>query len=437
MFERISQARRNARERIDLTRLIDECRQLLSVRGEANSVAIASTAIARCAVLSSEALHRFFQVLAEEFNPDPGEVLIRAERYAVSRTPENLIRLSQVAEAPRQELFRRLNRAPGATAVLVRLRARLLDRMKQDRKLIAVDADLEHLLKSWFNPGFLHLMQVDWRSPASLLERIIQHEAVHEIDGWSDLRRRLEPDRRCFAFFHPALPDEPLIFVEVALTPQMPGAIAPLLSREVESEPRPEKYRSAVFYSISNCQPGLRGINLGNFLIKRVAEQLAAEFPQVKVFCTLSPVPSLAGWLTRLTTLEDATVKAPQLRALNESLRQLRLKHGQDLAGLFVADAQTERDQQHLMSLASYYLVRKSGAEPSGGADPVARFHLQNGARLERINASADLSKKGLKQSFGLMVNYQYDLEEIEHNHDRFVHGEVSASRAVLGLMGR
>lgn len=437
MFERITQVRRNARERIDLTRLIDECRQLLSVRGEANSVAIATTAMDRCSRLSGEALHRFFQVLAEEFNPDPGEVLTLAERYAVSRTPENLIRLSKAAEAPRQELFRRLNRAPGGTAVLVRLRARLLERLKQDRKLVAVDADLEHLLMSWFNPGFLRMVQVDWSSPASLLERIIQHEAVHEIDGWGDLRRRLEPDRRCFAFFHPALPDEPLIFVEVALVTQMPDAIAPLLSRESQSAVRADKFRVAVFYSISNCQPGLRGVNLGNFLIKRVAEHLASEFPQVKTFCTLSPVPSLAGWLARVDTLGDPALKPAQVRALNDSLRHLRLKFGHDLSGLQVVGGASERDRQHLMSLATYYLVHRSGVEPSSGADPVARFHLQNGARLERVNASGDLSKKGLKQSFGLMVNYLYDLEEIENNHDRFVHGEVSASRGVLAIMGR
>lgn len=437
MFERIAQVRRNARERIDLTRLLEECRQLLSVRGEANSVAIAASAVDRCTRLSQEGLHRFFQVLAEEFNPDPGEVLALAERYAVSRSPENLIKLSQAAEAPRQELFRRLNRAPGGTAMLVNLRARLLDRLRQDKKLIAVDSDLSHLLASWFNPGFLRMTQVDWNSPAALLERIIHHEAVHEIDGWNDLRRRLEPDRRCFAFFHPALPEEPLIFVEVALVPAMPVAIAPLLERGAESVLPADKYRVAVFYSISNCQPGLRGINLGNFLIKRVAQQLASEFPKVKVFCTLSPVPGLAAWAGKTDTIGDPALKLSQTKALNDSLRALRQKHGHDLSGLQSQAATGERELEHMSRLAAYFLAFRSGGGPDakGDSDPVARFHLANGARLERINAQADLSRKGLKQSFGLMVNYLYDLDEIENNHDRFVHGEVSASRQVLSLI--
>jgi malonyl-CoA decarboxylase len=436
MFERLAIVRRNARDRVDLKRLVDDCRQILGVRGEANSVAIAAMAIERCGRLSADGMHQFFQALAEEFNPDPGEVLALAERYAVSRSPENLIRLSQAAEAPRQELFRRLNRAPGATAVLINLRARLLERLRQDKKLVAVDADLEHLLSSWFNPGFLQMIQVDWRSPAALLERIIHHEAVHAIDGWNDLRRRLEPDRRCFAFFHPALPDEPLIFVEVALMPSMPNAIAPLLDRAAESVLSPDKYRVAVFYSISNCQPGLRGINLGNFLIKRVAEHLTREFPKLKAFCTLSPIPSLAGWLAKLDTIGDPALKLSQSKKLNDSLKVLRQKHGHDLASLGAGDVMPERELDALMRLAAYYLAFRSGAvELTGSADPVARFHLHNGARLERINPQADLSRKGLKQSFGLMVNYLYDLEEIESNHERFAHGEVNASKSVHALI--
>ncbi len=436
MFERLASVRRNARDRVDLKRLVDDCRQILGVRGEANSVAIAAMAIERCGRLSADGMQQFFQVLAEEFNPDPGEVLALAERYAVSRSPENLIRLGQAAEAPRQELFRRLNRAPGATAVLINLRARLLERLKQDKKLVAVDADLEHLLSSWFNPGFLQMIQVDWRSPAALLERIIHHEAVHAIDGWNDLRRRLEPDRRCFAFFHPALPDEPLIFVEVALMPTMPNAIAPLLDRATESVLSPDKYRVAVFYSISNCQPGLRGINLGNFLIKRVAEHLAKEFPKLKAFCTLSPIPSLAGWLAKLDTIGDPALKLSQSKKLNDSLKVLRQKHGHDLAGLGAGDVMPERELDALMRLAAYYLAFRSGVvEQAGSADPVARFHLHNGARLERINPQADLSRKGLKQSFGLMVNYLYDLDEIESNHERFANGDVNASKPVHALI--
>lgn len=437
MFERIKQVRRNARERIDLTRLLADCRELLTVRGQANSVAIAVDAVDRFSRLSPEALKHLFHVLADEFNPDPGQVLAMAERYAVTRSPENLIRLTQAADSPRQELFRRLNRAPDATGKLVRLRAQLLDQLRGDKHLAAVDADLEHLFSSWFNPGFLHMVQVDWRSPAALLERIIQHEAVHAIDGWSDLRRRLEPDRRCFAFFHPALPDEPLIFVEVALVAQMPDAIAPLLDRSALPPNGKDKHKVAVFYSISNCQPGLRGINLGNFLIKRVAQQLAGEFDSLKSFCTLSPVPGFAAWLTKLDAIGDPRLKPVQVKALNDSLRNLRQRHGADLAGLLVADTALPKDQAALAVLASYFLRFRSSSpqgETALGADPVARFHLHNGARLERINCLADRSKKGLRQSFGLMVNYLYDLEQIENNHERFVQGEVTASRQVASL---
>ncbi|MFT3804723.1 MAG: malonyl-CoA decarboxylase [Burkholderiaceae bacterium] len=436
MFERIKQARRNSRERVDLTQLLDLCRQLMTQRGEANSLAIASRAVELLSRLGDDGMTRLFEVLAGDFDPDPDEVLRRAEQYAADRSPDNLIRLSHAVEPPRQELFRRLNRTAGGTAVLVGMRARLLDRMKQDRGLAGVDADLQHLLTSWFNPGFLRLVQVDWRSPAALLERIIRHEAVHEIDGWNDLRRRLEPDRRCFAFFHPALPDEPLIFVEVALVAQMPAAIAPLLARELpEAGVDPGKFKVAVFYSISNCQPGLRGINLGNFLIKQVAEYLSREFPSLRTFCTLSPIPSFVGWLQRLEAIEAPHLKPAQRTRLGQALAGLRERHGRDAAALSKAVQEpkvADADRQALTALCAYYLSQHS-ASPNG--DPVARFHLHNGARLERINFAADLSRKGLKQSLGLMVNYLYDLDEIEANHERFIDGQVSASRAVLGLL--
>jgi malonyl-CoA decarboxylase len=434
VFEKIKQARRNARERVDLTRLIEDCKQLLTERGEGNSVVIAGQALEHYSRLSTEAAQRFFEILASDFDPDPGEVLMLAERYAVTRSPENLIRLSKAAEPPRQELLRRLNRAPGGTGSIVQMRAKLLDRLKHDRKLSAVDSDFEHLLSSWFNPGFLKLVKVDWSSAASLLERIIQHEAVHEIDGWNDLRRRLEPDRRCFAFFHPVLPDEPLIFVEVALLAQMPAAIAPLLDRSVAEDIDPEKFKVAAFYSISNCQPGLRGVNLGNFLIKRVAERLQQEHPGLKTFCTLSPIPSFAAWLTKVERIESKRLKPPQLKSLQDRLAALRQRHGRDLAGLHNADLQ-ERDHEALKALCAFFLAHLSAGtatEPAGASDPVARFHLNNGARLERINGMADLSRKAMRQSYGLMVNYLYDLEEIEANHQKFMNGEVSASRAVL-----
>ena len=449
MFERLRQVRQSQRERGDLQRLVEECRQLLTERGEANSVAIAQRAIEYYQLLTPDSAKEFFAVLAAEYDPDPGEVLKLAERYAVSRSPENLIELARAAEPPRQELLRRLNRAPQGTATIVAMRAQLLQRLRQEKRLSAVDADFEHLLSSWFNPGFLRLERVDWTSPARLLEQIIQHEAVHEIDGWSDLRRRLEPDRRCFAFFHPVLPDEPLIFVEVALLPQMPAAIAPLLDRRHPADQDSKNFKVAAFYSISNCQPGLRGINLGNFLIKRVAEKLHEEFPRLKTFCTLSPIPSFVTWLGKVEAIESPRLKPSAIAALNTALAELRSVHGKDLARLAMLlaapseqeqggrnaaeAAAREADQARLLSLCAFYLWNTNDGEDTP-SDPVARFHLNNGARLERINFAADLSRKGLRQSCGLMVNYLYDLDQVEANHERFVGGEVNASRAVRGL---
>ena len=471
MFERLSQARRNARERGELSRLVDDCRQLIGERGESNSVAIAARAIERYRRLAADGVREFFDLLAGEFDPDPAEVLRLAQQYAGSRSPEDLVRLARAAEPPRQELLRRLNRAPRGTKTLVEMRAQLLHRLRTDRRLVAVDADFEHLLSSWFNPGFLRLVQVDWGSPALLLEKIIQHEAVHEIDGWGDLRRRLQPDRRCFAFFHPMLPDEPLIFVEVALLAQMPEAIAPLLDRSMPAATvDPGKFRVAAFYSISNCQPGLRGVNLGNFLIKRVAERLAQEFPRLRTFCTLSPIPSFAQWLAKVETLKSARLKPAAVQALNAELAALRARHAGELGREFAlaagsgeragppvaapgaqgadgqgatgqgadgqgADGQgADADRRALERLCAFYLTH---TEPRDGpaSDPVARFHLNNGARLERINPGADVSRKGLKQSLGLMVNYLYDLDDIEANHERFASGGVSASRSVRGLL--
>jgi malonyl-CoA decarboxylase len=406
--------------------LID-CRRLLSVRGDANSPALATAIVAQLEHLSDPERSRFFERLASDFSPDPKQVLAAAQAYVGSPSADHLIELTRVAEPPRQELFRRLNRAPGGTAAIVRLRRALLDRLPKQPPLAAVEADLFHLLSSWFNPGFLEMRRVDWNSPAQLLEQIIRHEAVHEIDGWDDLRRRLMPDRRCFAFFHPQLPAEPLIFVEVALVPEMAGAIAPLIDKRAAAL-APEQFKVAVFYSISNCQPGLRGVSLGNFLIKRVAERLKQELPQLKTFCTLSPIPGLMAWLAKAprASLPDKVARAHEDLLMACSGEWHALAHAHKLAAL------SGSAHHALWRLAAHYLVHVS---PQPGGDPVARFHLDNGARLERLNAQADLSAKGLKQSAGLMVNYLYDLARIERHHDRFAHGEVVASRAISALL--
>ena len=420
---------------------MSDCRRLLSERGQANSVAIASELVAQFATLDGFEQRLFFDRLAQELSPDPSAVLSRAEEYVRTPNAANLIALTQSVEPPRQELLRRINRAPGGTAAIIQLRSALLEHIRANPDLLAVDADLLHLLSSWFNPGFLDLKRVDWNSPAQLLEELIRHEAVHAIDGWNDLRRRLQPDRRCFAFFHPQLPGRPLIFVEVALLAKMPAAIAPLIDQN--SDPLPaDSLKVAAFYSISNCEPGLRGVSLGNFLIKRVAEELKRELPKLSTFCTLSPIPGFVGWLCdgaaesdlraagdlasgRRAALVDAY--ALLLRACDGNPRILA---GVDAPGQL--DTLDGNAQKALLRLCAAYLTLLASG-PAG--DPVARFHLDNGARLERLNPRADLSKNGLRQSAGLMVNYLYDLARIETNHEQFKNGIVVHSRAIAGLL--
>ena len=414
-------------ETTQLRQVLADCRRLLSVRGEANGPLLAQEIVGRIDKLNDAQRARFFDRLASDFSPDPQAVLSAARAFAEAPDADALIRLTRLAEPPRQELFRRLNGAAGGTAALVRLRRGLLERLPKQPQLSVVEADLLHLLSSWFNPGFLEMRKVDWNSPAQLLEQIIHHEAVHQIDGWDDLRRRLQPDRRCFAFFHPQLPDEPLIFVEVALLPEMADGIAPLIDKHAAPLP-PEQFKVAVFYSISNCQPGLRGVSLGNFLIKRVAEHLKRELPQLKTFCTLSPIPGFLAWLQQA---EPAALSEGAAQAL----AQLRQACGGDLGALsHVAHLRALSGAAHhaLWRLAAHFLVHVS-PQPQG--DPVARFHLDNGARLERLNANANLSATGLRQSAGLMVNYLYDLSKIEQHHDRFAQGKVAHSRAVSALL--
>jgi len=273
---------------------------------------------------------------------------------------------------------------------------------------------------------------VDWRTPAYLLERIIAHEAVHEIQGWSDLRRRLEHDRRCFAFFHPALPDEPLIFVEVALVNAMPHTIAPLLNAAT-AHGDPTRATVAALYSINTCQPGLRGVSLGNFLVKQVVDLLSAEFPALRRFCTLSPIPGFAAWLAARFREPAAARPAALARSLEAIARDL----GGDLSRL-VADAVAAPERLQplrspLMTLCATYLL-SAGAELEKAQDPVARFHLNNGARLERMNWRADESRRGLRESLGMMVNYVYEPKAIEANHERFTQGRIVASRQVTSL---
>ncbi|MFO1117402.1 MAG: malonyl-CoA decarboxylase [Beijerinckiaceae bacterium] len=402
--------------------LVELCKALVSGRGEASGVAIAAETLARYRLLDDVGRASFFAALADLFGPDQEKLASALEKWRANPTDSGAAAIHYASEPRRLELFRRLNRAPGGTAALVEMRADLLKELRKNRALAQVDADFQHLFGSWFNRGFLVLRRIDWSTPASILERIIRYEAVHEIHDWNDLRRRIDPvDRRCYAFFHPALVDEPLIFVEVALADQIPSAIAPLLASE-RIPVSPERARTAVFYSISNCQKGLAGVSFGNFLIKQVVEELRRELPRIETFVTLSPVPNFRSWLAKA---EDAPI---------DQDARAQIAGVDDPAWTREPEA-TERLRKIVEPLAAHYFLK--ARTPDGRVvDSVARFHLGNGARLERINFMGDLSKKGLKESAGVMVNYLYDLDDIEKNHEAFVNqNEVAASGAVKRLI--
>ena len=406
----------------DVSDLISRCDALLSGRGEASGTALAREVLDHYRALDKDDRAAFFEALARKYGPDADRLAKAVDIWRNAPEDTDAGEIHFASEPQRQELFRRLNRAPGATHELVSMRADLLDLKKSYKDIATVDRDLVHLLSSWFNRGFLVLRKIDWSTPAIVLEKVIRYEAVHEIRGWNDLRRRIDPvDRRCYAFFHPALNDEPLIFVEVALTEAIPGAIAPLLDAD-----RPPvaigRARTAVFYSISNCQRGLAGISFGNFLIKQVVEELRRELPKLENFVTLSPVPGFMAWLK---TAPDLPVTVDE-RALLSRLDDATWNEDTVLA---------QQLRATIEPLAAHYFLKAK--TPRGlPVDPVARFHLGNGARLERIDWLGDLSPKGLRESAGVMVNYLYRLDDIEKNHEAFANqGEVAASSAVKKLL--
>jgi len=361
--------------------LVDLCEALLSGRGEASGTALAREVLDRYAALNEGERPAFFMSLAKNFGPD-GEALAKAtQAWTQSPSQDKATAIHYASEPRRQEVFRRLNRAPGGTAALVRMREHLLKLLPAQPELKVVDRDFAHLLASWFNRGFLVLRRIDWSSPAVVLEKIIRYEAVHQIRDWDDLRRRIDPpDRRCYAFFHPALVDEPLIFVEVALTADMPGAVQPLLAGERVATP-PEQARTAVFYSISNCQQGLAGVSFGNFLIKQVVEELVREQPQLRTFVTLSPVPTFARWLDRVLADDPENVVTEADRVALQMLRD---------PGWPDEPEEADALKAALMPLAAHYFLNAKSGD-GRPVDPVGRFHLGNGARLERINWLGDV----------------------------------------------
>lgn len=419
------------------------CRELVSGRhGEASRVALSREVLRAFETLDPTAREKFFLALERDFGPDPDAVRAATDRWLETRSAEDYVALATAVEPSRQELFRRLNMAPHGTASLVRMRAELLGLLGRHPDLKVVDADLRHLLGSWFNRGFLQLRSITWRTPAHILEKLIEYESVHEIRGWEDLRRRLSDDRRCFAFFHPAMPDEPLIFVEVALVGGISSHVQPLIDPSAPVGD-PQKADTAIFYSINNTQVGLRGISFGNFLIKQVVEELRAELPNLRRFATLSPMPRFASTLVKALKGEPGPLKPADIASIlvewEEDLSDAAEGRPGPLALLHLLEtdplAHRKLLQRPLQALGLAYLVQRG---PRGAVDPVAHFHLSNGARLENVHPFGDTSSHGLKTAFGTMVNYLYLPEEVEANHERYVTtGQVPLSRRLDRLVRR
>ncbi|MEM6387378.1 MAG: malonyl-CoA decarboxylase [Pseudomonadota bacterium] len=379
----------------------EDCLKLLEERAEISGLQLAGKIFGEYAALSPKERIDFFDFLNNDLDIDPVRIAIMAETYRDAPTPEHYRALADAGEPPRQRLFRRLNEAPGATANIVQMREHLRALLEDYPQLARTDYDLQHLLRSWFNRGFLVMQQISWDSPATILEKIIAYEAVHEIQNWDDLRRRLQPeDRRCFAFFHPSMPTEPLIFVEVALTKGVPNSIQTLLDDTGQTLAE-RAADTAVFYSISNCQPGLAGVSFGNSLIKQVARDLSHDLPNLKTFVTLSPIPGFRQWLESESRTSD-TSDGPQMERL-----------------------------------AAKYLLTAKDAK-NRPQDPVARFHLGNGAQVHALHHDADVSDRGRRQSHGVMVNYLYDMNRISQRAIQFSKSRsIAASADVKALVRR
>lgn len=417
-----------AGSRSNKQRTINElCEELATVKGEAMGTAMAYEVVKAYRQLDEAQRLAFFQHLLDSYSVDPEEILACADAYRENSDLKNYNALRNTIESPRVRLFRRINVAPKGTATLVVIREHLLKLMKENPEFKPVDDDLRHLLISWFNRGFLTLEQISWNTPAHILEKLIAYEAVHAMDGWDDLRRRLEKDRRCFAFFHPALEDEPLIFIEVALVKGMASSVQKLLERNLPTEEEESSLDAdtAIFYSISNCQKGLKGISFGNFLIKQVVKEITKENENITQFATLSPIPGFKRWLSK--ELENEASEY-----LDDDKRQSLTVLGED--GWQEQEHILDELQPVLTKLCAQYLYQAKRG--SGPLDPVANFHLGNGAQISRLNWQGDTSANGIKNSAGLLVNYAYELGKVEENHEAFINdGTIACSSDILKLL--
>jgi len=394
----------------DLDSIINLCDELLSNKGIVFGITVARDITNLYHELSHENKLIFFKKINEKYKPNYKEVDEAVKLYSHSRDEKSLSKLFFAAEGKRRELFRRMNIAPNGTAIIVKMREDLLSIIEKNKELIYLDGDLTHLFKAWFNPGFLNLEKITWETKALILEKIIKYERVHLMKDMNDLKRRLGEDRRFFSFFHPALEDEPVIFVQVALTKGLGKSIQEIMKPSSDIE---KKYDTATFYSISNCQEGLTRVTLGNFLIKRVIFEIQEELPHIKKFGTLSPIPGFAEWF----------------RYCNEKkIKNILQKSSSDMSFLkspnFKAgDSRIISYKENMIKLVAYYLINEKDLNGFPIGD-VTRFHLRNGAAINDIVINADISEAGFKRSFGVMVNYLYELDDIEKNHEDFVNNK-------------
>lgn len=397
------------------------CRALLSEKGEASGTALAREVVRIYKGMKDNERFAFYEMLTTKFGPDEELIISTAEDFKAAPDLDNYLALSRAMEPARQKLFRHINTAPSGIEAIVGIRADLLEVLDQHPEFRSIDVDLKHLLSSWFNRGFLQMQRIDWRTSATILEKLINYESVHEIRSWADLRRRLAADRRCFAFFHPALPEEPLIFVEAALVNGMSETMTPLLDVDAPVL-KPGEADSVIFYSINNCLEGLRGISFGNFLIKQVATELAREFPGLKLFSTLSPMPLFMQALRNHEIFTDERLTSILKEDAEKLIETAGMEPLRDALMFMLSDPVSFQEtlDRPLRRLGLAYLTHAQRGNRL--YDPVAYFHLSNGARLERVNAFANFSQQGLEESAGLMVNYRYVPEEFESNHEAFVH---------------
>ncbi|MDB5847534.1 MAG: malonyl-CoA decarboxylase [Rhodoferax sp.] len=376
-------------------------------------------------------------LMSEQFVADMAKVKLAQAKFAAAvGTPDEAVaevNYRRATVSPRRRLLQRFSVFPEGIRFLVDLRAEMSPHLKTDKRLQALDVEMEYMFSTWFDVGFLDLRRISWDSPASLIEKLIRYEAVHDIKSWTDMKNRLDSDRRCYGFFHPRLPDDPLIFVEVALVDKVSQSITPLLDESADADD-PTKATTAIFYSISNTQVGLRGVSFGDSLIKRVVETLKAEFPQLKTFATLSPIPGYRGWLGKNGAAMIAQMNPKDLSELGRAVgfEPPLPEHINAAIEKPLALADNSPVRKFLMRAAAHYLGRE--LQEGKPCDPVARFHLGNGARVEQLNWAGDPSNKGLKQSYGLMVNYLYDLKRLDKHRAMLAQGKIPASGAIEGL---